>query len=232
MNPAEWTIVKSTPFFSSVPTEDALALIGNHSPRSYEKGAPLFRQGDLASAFYVIISGWVKIYRTTVDGQEVVVHVFKAGDTFAETAMFLGGRYPASAETVSPARLLRIDGAVFRARVYERPELAMTMLASASRHLKSLVEQIEQIKARSAPQRIAEFIIELIPANECGPAVFEFPFEKNLLANALGMKPESFSRALARLRRLGVTVEKETVRIPDLDRFRRFAQYATESEQN
>ncbi|MGO9545587.1 MAG: Crp/Fnr family transcriptional regulator [Rhodomicrobium sp.] len=231
MNPAEWSILKSTPFFSTVSTEDALSLIGTQIPRTYDKGVTLFRQGEPATAFFVVLSGWVKLYRVTHDGLEIVLNVFKTGETFAEAAMFLGGRYPAAAETVSRARLLRIEAAIFRARIIERPELALSMLASASHQLKSLIQQIEQIKVRSAPQRIAEFIIELIPDSERGPAVFEFPFEKNLLANRLGMKPESLSRALAKLRPLGVTVEKETVKIADLDRLRHFADYAEESGQ-
>jgi CRP/FNR family transcriptional regulator, dissimilatory nitrate respiration regulator len=226
MDAADWSILKATALFSGMPAEDVRTLIGNQSPRVYGKGLPLFRQGDPAAAFFVIVSGWVKLYRITPDGVEVVLHVFGRGETFAEAAMFLGGRYPASAETVTPARLLRIEAAVFRARIKERPELALPMLASASHQLKSLSGQIEQIKVRSAPQRIAGFIIGLAPKNAEGPAQIEFPFEKNLLANRLGMKPESFSRALSKLKPHGVAVEKEAVAIADLGRLRVFANYS------
>ena len=179
MDPADWSILKSTAFFRAMPDEDARSLIGNQNPRAYAKGVTLFRQGEPASAFFVVLSGWVKLYRITPDGLEVVLNVFKTGETFAEAAMFLGGRYPACAETVSPSRLLRIEAAVFRSRIIERPELALSMLASASRQLKSLIAQIEQIKVRSAPQRIAEFIIGLAPKGGHGPAEIELPFEKN-----------------------------------------------------
>ena len=228
MDPADWSILQSTPFFKAMPAEDALSLTGNRSPQAYEKGMTLFRQGEPASAFFVVLSGWVKLYRITQDGHEVVIHVFTKGDTFAEAAMFLGGRYPASAETVSCARLLRIEASVFRTRIRENPELALSMLASASRHLKSLITQIEQIKVRSAPQRIAEFLIEALPHGDGGPTTFELPFEKALLANKLGMKPESFSRALSKLRAHGVTVDKETVRVEDPDKLQNFAVYEAE----
>jgi CRP-like cAMP-binding protein len=231
MNSSDWLVVKSTPFFRAMSPEDALTLIGNQTPRLYKKGTTLFRQGEPASAFFVVLSGWVKVYRITRDGLEVVLDVFKTGDIFAEAAMFLGGRYPASAETVSRARLLRIEAAVFRTRVHERPELALSMLATACRQLKSFIEQIEQMKVRSAPQRIAAFIAALAPNSKSGPAEIDLPFEKNLLANKLGMKPESFSRALAKLRAQGVTVEKETVKIADLARLHRFVSYTGESEE-
>ena len=146
MDAADWSVLKATALFSEMPAEDARTLIGNQSPRVYEKGVTLFRQGEPATAFFVIVSGWVKLYRITPDGIEVVLHVFTKAETFAEAAMFLGGRYPASAETVTPARLLRIEAAVFRARIHERPDLALSMLASASQQLKSLIGHIEQIK--------------------------------------------------------------------------------------
>jgi CRP-like cAMP-binding protein len=101
------------------------------------------------------------------------------------------------------------------------------MLASASYQLKFLIEQIEQFKVRSAPQRIADFIVQLAQTKE-GPAVVELPFEKSLLANRLGMKPESFSRALGKLRSHGVTVEREVITVADVGHLLSFIEYAHE----
>ena len=229
MDAADWDIIKSTPLFGAMASQTAQALVGNATPRQYEKGSTLFLQGEPADAFYIVLDGWVKIYRTTPDGLEVVLHVFTGGETFAEAAIFLGGRYPASGETVAPSRLLRVDGAAFRARIEERPALAMSMLASASYQLKFLVEQIEQIKVRSAPQRIADFLVRMTHVRERA-TVIELPFEKGLLANRLGMKPESFSRALGQLRTHGVTVERGTVTIADVGRLLTFVEYAAEDE--
>ena len=85
---------------------------------------------------------------------------------------------------------------------------------------------------RSAPQRIAEFLIGALPQGEGGPAAIEFPFEKNLLANRLGMKPESFSRALAKLKPFGVTVDRETVVVADPAKLQNFAIYAEDDDQD
>ena len=86
----------------------------------------------------------MKLYRLREDGEEVVVAIFSAGETFAEVAMFLGGRYPASCEAVSPARILKVDAAVLRhARCSTQPQLAFAMLAAASLRLRELVDEIE-----------------------------------------------------------------------------------------
>lgn len=215
MDPSDWRIVRATPLFGALPQDVAQGLIGNQPVRVHEKGTVLFQQGEPANSFYVILDGWVKVYRMTPDGSEAVVGVFRRGETFAEAAIFLGGRYPVSAEVVTTSRLLRIDGEMLRRRIREQPDLALSMLASASHHLKFLVEQIEQIKLLSGPQRIADFLVRLC-SKHSGEVTVELPYEKALIANRLGMKPESLSRALAKLRPYGVSVDREMVRIADV----------------
>lgn len=216
MDPYDWQIVRSTPLFGTIPQDVALSIIGRQGVRVCEKGTLLFQQGEPATGFFVVLDGWVKLFRITPDGGEAVVGVFRRGETFAEAAMFLGGRYPVSAEAVTAARLVRIDGETLRARVRQQPDLALSMLASASYHLKALVEQIEQIKLLSASQRIADFLVRLCPIRE-GSCTIDLPYEKALIASRLGMKPESLSRALAKLRPLGVSVDREQVSIVDVD---------------
>ena len=216
MDQGDWQIVRSTPLFGAMPQDVAQSLVGNQAVRVYEKGTLLFQQGDPAASFFVVLDGWVKLFRTTPDGSEAIVGVFCRGESFAEAAIFMGGRYPVSAEVATTARLVRIDGDLLRRRIHEQPDLAFSMLASASYHLKFLVEQIEQIKVLSAPQRIADFLIKLCPARE-GSCAIELPYEKALIAGRLGMKPESLSRALAKLKPLGVSVEREHVSIVDVD---------------
>ncbi len=230
MDPSDWRIVRSTPLLGAVSQDVAQSLVGNQPVSVFSKGETLFHQGEPADAFFVILGGWIKLYRVTPDGNEAVVGVYRRGETFAEAAMFLGGRYPVSAEVVTDARLLRVDGQVLRRRIMEQPELALSMLASASYHLKALVEQIEHIKLLSAPQRLAEFLVRLSPVRE-GEATIELPYEKALIANRLGMKPESLSRALAKLRPLGVSVDREHVSVVDVAVLAQFVEQGDRGEE-
>jgi CRP/FNR family transcriptional regulator, dissimilatory nitrate respiration regulator len=218
----DWAILSRAPLFLAMGPEITRSLIGSRVPRSYERGERIFQQGDPADAFFFVCEGWVKLFRQREDGGEIVVATFTAGQTFAEAAMFLGGRYPASAEAVSPTRVLRVDGAVLRRAILNQPQLAFDMLAAAFVHLKQLVEQIEQLKAQSAPQRIADFLLDQVTA-PAGSAEIALPYEKALIANRLGMQPESFSRALARLRGVGVTVARDNVHIKDTRKLAEFA---------
>jgi CRP-like cAMP-binding protein len=218
----DWDVVTRAPLFKAMGPTISRTIIGDRSPKSYARGETIFEQGEPADGFFCVIEGWAKLYRLREDGEEVVVAIFSAGETFAEVAMFLGGRYPASCEAVSPSRILKIDAASLRRAVLAEPQLAFDMLAAASMRLRQLVDEIEQLKARSAPQRIADFFVK--QAIAAGSARIALPYEKALIASRLGMKPESFSRALGRLAELGVVVERESVFIPDVERLAAFAE--------
>ena len=229
LDQSDWRIVRSTALFGTMSQETAEKIIGTQSVRVFPKGALLFHQGEPANAFYVMLDGWVKIYRITPDGSEAVVGVFRRGETFAEAVIFLGGRYPVTAEVVTTSRLLRIDGEVLRQRIHEQPDLAFSMLASSSYHLKFLVEQIEQIKLMSGPQRLGDFLLKLCVKPQ-GSETIELPYEKSLIANRLGMKPESLSRALSKLKPLGVNVDRETVFISDVRALKQFVETNGETD--
>ncbi|MBZ0146982.1 MAG: Crp/Fnr family transcriptional regulator, partial [Pseudorhodoplanes sp.] len=121
----------------------------------------IVRQGDPATAFFIVIGGWVKLYRNTPSGDETVIEMMTTGDSFAEAVAFTGNRYIATAEAVSQARVGRIPADHLVRCILGSPDIALAMIASASTHMHHLVQQVEQLKAQSGVQRVAEFIASL-----------------------------------------------------------------------
>lgn len=224
MDAQDLEIVGRAPLFAGLAPEVRLNFLRGTSPRRVTKGQVLFEQGDDAIAFYVVLEGWIKVFRPAVTGDEAVFGVFTAGETFGEAAMFIQGRYPAAAQAVEDARLLPIYSEVFRERLQRQPELAFVMLGAMSRHLHSLVNQVEQLQTRSSAQRLAQFLVALAPVEE-GSAVLALPYDKSLIAHRLGMKPESLSRGFARLRSQGVTTDGNRVVIGNVAALRDYGEY-------
>lgn len=188
-----------------------------------ERGTTLFAQGDPADRLFAVLDGWVKLARESSAGHESVIGVFGRGESFAEAAAFQGGRFPVDAVVVEHARLLVIPAQRFLGHLREQPEIAFNILAAMSRHLRSLVEQVEQLSTRTTVERVAGFLTTLASESGSGPATLRLPLDKALIAGRLGMRPESFSRALARLRAEGVDEVDGVVRVTALGRLRRLA---------
>lgn len=182
----------------------------------------LFRQGDQATDFFIIINGWVKLFRITASGEETVIHILAKGDSFAEAVAFTGGSYPASAEAVSAVRVVRIPAGHLVRCLREDPDIALAMIASTLQHLHNLVQQIEQLKAQSGVQRVAAFLMSLC-STEHGSCAIALPYDKGLIAARLGLKPESLSRSFAKLKAVGVSVDASSVVVCDVAKLRQFA---------
>lgn len=216
----ELEVLRRVALFSGMPREALLAIAGDSHAVQVERGSALFRQGDPADRFYVVFSGWIKLVRTVLTGDEVVVSLVARGESFAEAAMFDTTRFPVTAEVIEDARLLVIPGQPFLDRVRQNPALALNMLASLSRRMRGFIGRIEQLQSQSAPQRLADFLVRLASTSE-GAARVRLPIDKSLIAGRLGMKPETFSRALMQLRRAGVRVDDRDVIIGDVSVLRR-----------
>ena len=182
----------------------------------------LFRQGDPATAFFIVIDGWVKLFRITPSGDETVIHIMTKGESFAESVAFTGNRYPATAEAVTYARVARVPADHIVRCIRESPDIALAMIASTSQHLHHLVQQIEQLKAQSGVQRVAEFIASLSLAQQ-GKCAIALPYDKVLIAARLGLTPESLSRAFAKLRAVGVVIDSSQVVVKDIAKLRSIA---------
>lgn len=222
MDAADFAVVRRNMLFRDLDEALARDIVGDRSPRAVAKGQVLYLQGDRVDGLHLVVSGWVKLYRATEDGVDTVVAIHGPGQSFGEAATLLGAPAHAGAEAATEARILTIDAERVRARLTADPDIAFRMLASASMHLRVMVEELERLKSLPATRRIAGFLVELA-GDARGAIELELPYEKTLIAGRLGMTPESLSRGLAKLRPHGVGVERERVSIDRIETLRAVA---------
>jgi len=219
---ADLDIVSQIAIFRGLNPATVQRVIAPATVVTLDEREALFRQGDPATAFFIVLDGWIKLYRITLSGEEAVLLILTRGGSFAEAVAFTSSNYPATAEAVSDARVVRIPADHVVRCIREDPDIALAMIASTSQHLHHLVQQVEQLKAQSGVQRVAEFLASLCPV-ERGSSMVALPYDKLLIAARLGLKPESLSRAFAKLRTIGVEVRASHVVIREVDLLRQLA---------
>ncbi len=221
MDVRDLATAKEAVLFASLPDDLAETLFQRATICTCKQGETLFVQGDPALTVFLVLEGWVKLFRITPTGTEAVVGVFTRGRSFGEAAAFQSDSYPVTAEAVTDGKLLQVRTSTFLGMMKERPELCMAMLSATFKHLHSLVAQIEQLKAHTGTQRVAEFLLELCTV-DTGPCTLKLPYDKTLIAGRLGMQPQSLSRSFNRLRDVGVTIAQTQAAIADVDRLREY----------
>ncbi|WP_323039596.1 Crp/Fnr family transcriptional regulator [Gemmobacter sp.] len=222
LTPAQRQIACQSRLFSGLPAELSDMLLDAAHLRQLRRGQAVFHHGDTAQSIHIVMAGWVKLYRIAPNGTEAVVGVMTRGQSFGEPIALRRAAYPVSAEATTDCDLLAVPARAFLDLLHARPEAAIAVLSATFLHLQGLVEQIEQLKARSGPQRVAEFLLDLCPPDAESATVI-LPYDKLLIAGRLGMQPESLSRAFLRLRDHGVRISQSNAAIASVSRLRDLA---------
>lgn len=212
-------IAARIPVLSGLKPEALAVLLAEASVIDLRTGQVLFRQGEPALSFFIIVEGWIKLSRVTPAGDEAVLNVLTTGESLAEAVTFTSSRYPATACAVTRARAVAIPADHVINCVRQMPDIAIAMIASTSQHLHRMVQRIEQLTAQSATQRVADFLTTLAPCSK-GPCTIELPYDKSVIAGRLGLKPESLSRVFAKLRPIGVDVRASRVVVSEMAQLR------------
>ncbi|MBL8588523.1 MAG: helix-turn-helix domain-containing protein [Methylobacteriaceae bacterium] len=213
-----WTI-RHSPLFGRLPEATFQRLFEGQPVHLLGKDARLFEWGRPASTCFVLLQGLVKLYRASESGERAVLSICGPGRALMLAEGLTGKPYSASAETVSPTRLLMLDVTELRDRMQADVRLSMALLAAAAADLRQLVAHVEELKAMTGPARLAAMILNLSEAR-AGAMQVTLPYEKQLIAGRLGMTPESFSRAMRQLKEHGVRVSRDRLVITDIGRLR------------
>ncbi len=215
MKPDVVALARRSLLLASLPDQVAKSVLDSARLRSFSRTETIFLQGERASAIYIVVEGWVKLYRMAPSGTEAVVGVFTRGSSFGEAVAFRHDTYPVAAQAVTDCTLVRIEADVLLHQIRENPEVAIAILSATFVHLHELVAQIGALKAQTGAQRVAGFLLELAPCKD-GACQVTLPYDKVLIAGRLGIKPESLSRAFSRLKDQGVTVRQNVAQIDDI----------------
>lgn len=166
-------------------------------------GKTLFSQGDTCHHFYLVHSGMMKLFRISPDGSEKIMELPSPGQTFAEAVMFVG-RYPVHAVALEDTQLIAFDCKDFRAQLHDNIDLCFRLMAGMSRRMHGLIVEIDQLTLHSGTERLARYLLDQIPADAKTAANVHLAVPKQAIASRLGIKPETFSRVLAKLRQDGL----------------------------
>lgn len=197
--------------------------------RLYKKNCIIYLESEDANFFYMINSGWIKLFRTMPDGQEVIIDMLTKGQMFGENAIFVAEHHVCSAQVVEDVQLTTVPANLLREQIRQVPALALNMLSNMSKHHRRHYGELAFNAMLDAPQRVGCFLLRLCNCGSRDVATFNLPYDKTLIADTLGMKGATFSRALNILRRESdVRVHDTLVKVGSVQKLAEFV-YGTNS---
>ncbi|HEY3847181.1 MAG TPA: cyclic nucleotide-binding domain-containing protein [Acetobacteraceae bacterium] len=185
--------------------------------------AELCRQGTTPEHLHVLLEGQVALWATASDDSSAAVEVIRPPGYFVLATVLTRLPYLMTARTVSAAHLLLIDVDGLHALLARNVGLSNALLRAEALNFRALVRQVQDLKLRTAAQRLGCYLLALGDAANATTAKFRLPFDKRLLAARLGCRQENLSRAFATLRSVGVETHGSRVVLHDIPALRDFA---------
>jgi CRP/FNR family transcriptional regulator len=186
-------IMANTPLFGGLSVEQLSQINGISQDKSYKRGEAIFWEGDPGIGFYVVVGGKVKVYKTSSEGKEQILHIYGPGHPIGEVPVFSGSRFPANAMAIENSRLLFFPRKDFVDLISNQPSLALNMLAIFSARLRQFTVQVENLSLKEVPARLASYLIYLTEEQD-NSEIVTLPISKGQLASLLGTIPETLSR--------------------------------------
>ncbi len=215
--------IAAVPLFKGLTREQLEELAMIMTDQQFGRGQTIFSEGDDGVGFYVVLAGLVKIYKLSPEGKEQILHIFGAGEPFAEAAVFMGSPYPAHAMALEQSRVAFFPRASFTDLIRKNPSLAMNMMAALSLRLKQFAHLIEDLSLKEVPGRLAAHLLFLSDQQE-GKEELRLRISKAQLASLLGTIPETLSRILGKMNRQEfIESSGSVIRILDRDRLESLA---------
>ncbi len=205
--------LKPLPLFEGFGGAELLRLASQTFLRTYDKGDWLFFAETPADELLCLLRGSVRICRPLPDGREKVLHLLSGPCLLAEAPTLLGESFPAGAQAGDECLVAAVPRSALLRAAETQPNLPWRIIAALFRRLQELTQSLAGHAQKSASTRVASYLLGLA----AGSPDLALPAAKKDVANYLGLRAESFSRALATLQKSGaIEVADEQIRITDL----------------
>ncbi len=160
---------------------------------------------DPIRSFYVVISGQLKLYRSSAEGKEQTLQLLGPGDPFGLCTAFATDSFPASAMAIEDAAVLLIPGTIMESIARQEPALLFNIIQILSQRLKDSMTLIESLALKEIPGRLASFLRHSLPRDSSDKkTAVKLTISQRELAKILGATPEALSRALRKMAKEGI----------------------------
>ncbi len=187
--------------FRRLKQDDRQRLAAVAAVRAFDKGEMLFSEGDESDLMFTVLTGRVKVFKTTPRGTDVILELFGPGDPVGAVAVYESRPYPASAVALEPTSCLVVPRQAFFSMLESYPTMVRGLLVGLTHRLVELTNRLTELSGGRVEGRLARFLLKL--ATDIGQRRDEGVFiplalSRQELADMIGTTIETSIRIMSR----------------------------------
>jgi CRP-like cAMP-binding protein len=194
--------------FDGLTVAERHAWIDAARTREFTRGAVVARQGEPATEFYLVASGFLKVVQGTIDGHELIVRFVGPREPFGGVVALDGATYPVTAVAVESTRLISWNLEVLRTLLERSPRVRANIMREMAAHMTDALTRVQELSTARVGQRLAQALLRLMRQCGCaagdGSVVLRHSLTRQELADLTGTTLYTVSRTLSQWTHEGV----------------------------
>ncbi len=196
--------------FKNIDEQELIDFINLVKVKQYYRGEMVTFDSQEHDKCYIVYDGLFKLTRMDEKGEEMVITI--ANKRSIVSPMHFSKHYEICAEFVKNTTLLYFNKDEIDSFTAKNHQFAMNVIDFLAESVQLLMLSAEVLQLKTAKEKVGWYMVQSKINNN-----FKLPYPKNLIAAYLGMKPESFSRALVQLKKDGIKVENKVIVLDDIN---------------
>lgn len=185
---------------SNISSDQVCEILGMLNRIPYGAREIIFREGEPSTHLFIIREGQIKLTTSNANGRDQIIGLGTAGhvigfDTVEDDI------YTYTAETIAPVIACKIRHKDMLRVLEQNPSVAMRIVEILNEELSQAKNLIRVLGHNGSVERVATFILSLIPRRGTVPQEILFPLSREEMAEMIGLRIESVSRVMADLQR-------------------------------
>lgn len=202
--------IKQLPIFQKLNDKELNKILINSRVSIFKKGQNIFLQDDNSLYLHFILHGAVKTFITNEDGEDAVLQIIDENSFIND---FSEKKYRSNAKAIKNSTILSLSLLQLNESLNEFPQLTLNFLKELSAKYKTAVNHIGNLKLEDAKRKVGQFLLELsFKNNNQKNDNFDLKFDKASIASYLGIRSETLSRILQKLKEDGeIAIDKGNI---------------------
>jgi len=177
------------------------------------KGSVILSQGYNTELLYFIVSGLVKVYKTSSNGKEQVLHLAPPGDSLNDVSLYDGGPNAAGMVALTPVVLYAINKKDILRVLRENPALMMNVIKALAQRIRRDSNLLEDLSSSQVLARLAKLFLGRYGGEESTAGL---NLTQKDLASLVGSSREMVNRSLKAIEEMGgIRLSRRAVLILD-----------------
>jgi len=220
-------LLQTTSYFNGIPASQLEAIRASFRELRYEKGVNFISEGSHSDALYFVISGLVKVYKTSTNGKEQMLHIAPPGDSLNDVSLFDGEPNAANMVTLTPVVLYTVSrDDIFRI-LKENPTLMMNVIKALASRIRRDAKLLEDISSSQVLGRLAKLFLGRYGGEELTAGL---NLTQKDIASLVGSSREMVNRSLKTIEDMGgIRLSRRRIFVLDKDILHNIAEGNPES---